>query len=113
MTSALDVVTEFGRRWAAHDLPGTLALIADDCVFDSTGPAPDGERCEGRAAISAAWNPIFDNTASVFEVEETIVADDRVVQLWTYSWGDGHVRGIDVFRVAGGLVVEKFSYVKG
>ena len=40
-------------------------------------------------------------------------AGDRVVQLWRYSWGHGHVRGIDVFRVANGLVAEKLSYVEG
>jgi hypothetical protein len=32
---------------------------------------------------------------------------------WRYAWGDGHVRGVDVFRVRGGLVAEKLSYVKG
>ena len=37
----------------------------------------------------------------------------RVVQRWRYSWVDGHVRGIDVFRVRDGLVSEKLSYVKG
>jgi ketosteroid isomerase-like protein len=113
MTEARSVVDAFGARWAAHDLAGTLALISDDCVFDATGPAPDGTRCVGPAEIRAAWSPIFENTVSVFTVEETIEAGDRVVQLWTYSWGDGHVRGVDVFRVRDGKVVEKFSYVKG
>ena len=113
MTTALSVVSAFGERWAAHDLDGTLALITDDCVFDATGPAPDGTRCVGPVAIRAAWLPIFENTDSVFTVERTIEAGDEIVQLWTYSWGDGHVRGIDVFRVRDGKVAEKLSYVKG
>lgn len=113
MTTPLDLVMEFGRRWAAHDLDATVALLTDDCLFDGTGPAPDGTRFVGRAAISEAWRPIFDDTRSVFEVEQTIDAGDRVVQLWTYRWADGHVRGIDVFRVSGGLIAEKLSYVKG
>ena len=107
------MVNAFGARWAAHDLEGALALITDDCVFDATGPAPDGTRCVGRAAIREAWQPIFDDSASEFVVEDTISAGDHIVQLWTYSWADGHVRGIDVFRVADGLVAEKLSYVKG
>ena len=41
------------------------------------------------------------------------VAGDRVVQRWCYSWDGGHVRGIDLFTVAGGKVTEKLSYVKG
>jgi hypothetical protein len=44
---------------------------------------------------------------------KTFCADDRVVQLWRYSWHGGHVRGVDVFRVRGGKVAEKLLYVKG
>ena len=51
--------------------------------------------------------------SSRFEPEETFAADDRVVQLWRYSWDGGHVRGVDVFRVRDGRVAEKLSYVKG
>ena len=48
-----------------------------------------------------------------FDAEEIIVMDDRAVVRWCYSWGSGHVRGIDLFRVRDGKVAEKFSYVKG
>ena len=90
-----------------------MALVADDCVFDSTGPAPDGLRHVGRDALRRAWQPIFDDTNARFEAEEIFSADDRVVQLWRYTWADGHVRGVDVFRVRDGKVAEKLSYVKG
>jgi ketosteroid isomerase-like protein len=110
---ALDVVEAFGAAWAAHDLEATLALTAENCVFDATGPAPDGVRHVGRAAIRRAWQHIFDDTASRFEAEETFAAGDRVVQRWLYSWDGGHIRGVDLFRVAKGLVTEKLSYVKG
>ena len=110
---ALETVEAFGTAWAAHDLDATLALVTDDCVFDATGPAPDGARAVGKAAVRAAWQAIFADTASTFEAEETFAAGDRVVQRWRYSWGDGHVRGVDVFRVRDGLVAEKFSYVTG
>lgn len=110
---SLEAVRAFGAAWGAHDLEGCLALVTEDCVFDATGPAPDGSRCVGRAAIRTAWQPIFDDSASRFEEEEIFVAGDRVVQLWRYSWDGGHVRGVDVFRVRDGKVAEKFSYVKG
>ncbi len=112
-TSALAVVTAFGDAWAAHDLDATLALITDDCIFEATGPAPDGVRHVGPGAIRKAWHEIFDDTNSVFEAEDTFVADDRVVQRWRYSWDGGHVRGVDLFKVLDGLVAEKLSYVKG
>lgn len=110
---ALDVVSAFGEAWSDHDLESTLALVTDDIVFDATGPAPDGKRHEGRDAARIAWRPIFDDDSSHFETEEVFAAGDRVVQRWRYSWVDGHIRGVDLFRVQGGLVAEKLSYVKG
>jgi len=110
---AMAVVEQFGTAWAGHDLDGALAMVTDDCVFDSTGPAPDGVRSVGPAAIRAAWQPIFDDADSVFEAEETFAAGDRIVQRWRYSWNGGHVRGVDLFRIRDGKVSEKLSYVKG
>ena len=109
----IEVVERFGAAWADHDLDAALEMVTDDCVFDATGPAPDGIRHVGRAAIRRAWQAIFDDASSRFEPEETFAADDRVVQLWRYCWVGGHVRGVDVFRVREGKVAEKFSYVKG
>jgi len=110
---ALAVVEAFGVAWAGHDLDTAVAMLTEDCVFDATGPAPDGIRHVGPAAIRRAWQPIFDDAASQFEAELTFAADDRVVQLWRYSWVGGHVRGVDVFRVRDDKVAEKLSYVKG
>jgi ketosteroid isomerase-like protein len=107
------VVERFGAAWAAHDLDAALAMLAPECVFDATGPAPDGAVSKGHEEIRTAWQPIFDDTASRFEAEETFAAGDRVVQRWRYEWDGGHVRGVDVFRVRDGKVAEKLSYVKG
>jgi ketosteroid isomerase-like protein len=107
------VVDTFAAAWAGHDLDTALSMLTDDCVFDATGPPPDGTRCVGRDAIRALWRPIFDDVTSTFEVEATIDAGDHVVGLWRYSWADGHIRGVDVFHVRDGLIAEKLSYVKG
>jgi ketosteroid isomerase-like protein len=109
----LKVVEAFGMAWADHDLDAALAMITDDCVFDATGPAPDGTRWVGVDAIRAVWAPIFDDPNSRFEAEETFQADDRVVQRWRYIFEGGHIRGADLFRVRDGKVAEKLSYVKG
>ena len=109
----IEVVASFGDAWGAHDLDATLALVTEDCVFESTGPAPDGERHVGKAALRRAWQPIFADADADFEVEEVVAQGDRVTQRWRYSWGDGHVRGVDVFTVRDGLVAAKLSYVKG
>ena len=108
-----DLIARFNDAWGDHDLDATLALCADDVVFDSTGPSPDGERHEGKDAVRAAWKPIFDDADAAFTAEDAFPAGDRYVQRWRYEWGDGHVRGVDVFRIRDGKVAEKLSYVKG
>jgi len=90
-----------------------MSLTTTDVVFDATSPAPDGQRCVGQDAVRAAWQPIFDDPRSHFGVESSFVAGERLVQLWRFDWGDGHVRGVDVIRVVDGLIAEKLSYVKG
>ena len=107
------LIARFNLAWSRHDLAAALALISEDCVFESTGPAPDGQRSVGKAAIRAAWQPIFDDASSQFTVEEFFTAGPRVVQRWRYDWDGGYVRGVDVMTVAGGLVTAKLSYVKG
>jgi ketosteroid isomerase-like protein len=107
------VVEAFGAAWAEHDLDAALALVTDDCVFDATGPAPDGVRHVGPDAIRQAWQAIFDDASARFETEETFAAGDRVIQRWLYRWDGGHIRGVDLFRVQDGKVSEKLSYVKG
>ena len=108
-----EVVAAFGEAWGGHDLDAAVDMLTDDCVFDATGPAPDGVRHVGRDEIRAAWKAIFDDVGSRFEAEATFACGDRVVQLWRYTWADGHVRGVDVFRVDGARIAEKLSYVKG
>ena len=109
----LEVVGRFGAAWADHDLEAAVALVTDDCVFDTTEPAPDGTRYVGKAAIRRAWTPIFEDPSSRFDAEETFAAGDRVIQRWRYTWAGGHVRGVDLFRVRDDKVAEKLSYVKG
>lgn len=107
------LLAAFGGAWDDHDLDAALALTTEDCVFESTGPAPDGVRSVGHDAVRAAWAPIFADEHAHFDGEELIISGDRVVQCWTYRWADGHVRGVDVFRIRDGKVAEKLSYVKG
>jgi taurine dehydrogenase small subunit len=110
---AVALVEQFGAAWAAHDLEAALSYLSSDCLFDATGPAPDGASHVGHERIRQAWTPIFADPSSTFEPEETFGSGDRVVQRWRYAWDGGHVRGVDLFKVSGGRITEKLSYVKG
>ena len=84
------------------------------CIRPSTGPAPDGQRHRGADAVRGVWERLFRaNPLARFAVEEQFAAGDRCVVRWRYDWGDGHVRGVDLFLVQDGRVAEKLSYVKG
>lgn len=106
------VVDAFNDAWNAHDLEAVLALMADDCAYESAQPGAHGARLVGVDALRAAWAPGFAQPSDTFTFEDIFVAGDRVVQLWCYGEGPGAVRGVDVMRVDGGKITEKFGYVK-
>jgi ketosteroid isomerase-like protein len=117
--ATIAAVERFNAAFDRHDVDGVMAAMTDDCVFENTSPAPDGERFEGQAAVRAVWERFFRSSPhATFTIEELFAAGDRCVVRWLYRWaGDdgrpGHVRGVDVFRVRDGKVAEKLSYVKG
>jgi ketosteroid isomerase-like protein len=109
-----EVLGAFSAAVAKQDVNAIMAVMTDDCVFENSGPAPDGERAEGQAAVRAVWERLFRTTPTgKFEHEEVFVTGDRAVTRWKATWDGGHVRGVDVFRVRDGKIAEKLSYMKG
>jgi ketosteroid isomerase-like protein len=96
-----------------------LALLTADTVFENTYPPPDGQRYAGLAAARAFWEDFLRAAREPrIEIEELFALGDRCVMRWTYHWRDaegrpGHVRGVDLYRLRGGQIAEKLSYVKG
>lgn len=108
------IIREFNSAFNNHDIDAVMALMTDDCIFENTFPAPDGTRHVGHTQVRLELgNFLKSSPLASFEEEELIACDDRCVVRWRYSWGEGHVRGVDVMRVQGGKVSEKLSYVKG
>ena len=108
------LLERFNRAVNAHDVAAMMALMSDDCVFENTYPPPDGERRVGQADVAAFWQQFFAAApAANFRIEELVAAGDRAFGRWVYSWGEGHVRGVDIFRLQDGKIAEKLSYVKG
>jgi ketosteroid isomerase-like protein len=117
--ATLAVIEHFNRVFNEHDVDAVMAAMTDDVVFENTYPPPDGERFKGQAAVRAFWERFFRSSPQAhFETEDIFAAGDRCAVRWRYTWTDaegrqGHVRGVDVFRVRDGKVCEKLSYVKG
>jgi ketosteroid isomerase-like protein len=117
--STTETVERFNEAFDGHDVDAVMALMTDDCVFESPYPPPDGVRYEGHEAVRSFWVEFFRSSPGArFEIEELFAAGNRCVARWLYRWVDergeaGHVRGVDVFRIRDGKVLEKLSYVKG
>ena len=117
--ATIAAIARFSEAFDRHDVDGVMANMTDDCIFENTSPAPDGERHVGQAAVRQFWEQFFTASPDAkFETEDSFAAEDRCTVRWCYRWIDadgqpGHVRGVDLFRVKDGKVAEKLSYVKG
>ena len=117
--AATRLVLEFNQAFNRHDVAGMMALMSEDCLFEDTQPAPDGAVYSGKDAVTRYWEAFFRQSPQArIEIEEIFGFGERCVMRWNYSWVDrdgevGHVRGVDIFRVRGGSIREKLSYVKG
>lgn len=111
---AIRVVLQFNDAFNQHDVPAMMALMSEDCLFENTSPTPDGTAYKGQADVGKFWESFFQESSQAhIEIEEIFGFGERCVMRWKYSWGSGHVRGVDIFKVRDGLITEKLSYVKG
>ena len=119
LESAMRVVLAFNEAFNRHDVPGMMALMSDDCIFENTSPAPDGTVYTGKEAVTQFWRDFFrESPHARIKIDEIFGLGNRCIMRWRYDWEDaagekGHVRGVDIFKVEEGFITQKFSYVKG
>lgn len=107
----------FVEAFNRHDGAAIGSLLSLDCVFESAGPPPLGIRYEGRSAVTRAVGEFFEsNPALQMAVEEVYGAGNRSVLRWKLtgivSFQPGR-RGVDLFTVNNGRIVEILAYAKG
>ena len=109
-----EIMRRFNEAFLRHDPSALESLVAENCVIEKVSPAPDGDRCVGREACVALWTAIATEPGTHFDLEEVFAARDRATIRWRYSSGEGRsVRGVNLMRVSGGVIVEAMGYVKG
>lgn len=117
--TAIRTALKFNEAFNRHDVAGMMKLMSDDCVFENTTPAPDGTVYRGKDAITQFWQEFFRQSPQArIQIEEIFGLGFRCIMHWRYEWVDaagekGHVRGVDIFKLKDGLIIEKLSYVKG
>ncbi len=119
LEAGVRLVIAFNDAFNRHDVAGMMQFMSDDCIFENTDPAPDGTVYAGKEAVTQFWQSFFrESPKAHIEIEEIFGFGLRCVMRWQYQWTDeagtqGHVRGVDVFKIKDGLICEKLSYVKG
>ncbi|HTT76702.1 MAG TPA: nuclear transport factor 2 family protein [Candidatus Binataceae bacterium] len=109
-----ELMDRFNAVFLLHDPSALSGMIAEDCVIEKINPAPDGGRCAGRDACVALWSEIATAPGTRFDLEETYVMGDRAIIRWRLWRDDANsLRGVNLMRVRGGLIVEAMGYVKG
>ena len=110
-----EVIRRFNAAFQQHDAGALADLVAEDCVLENTGPAPNGARHVGREAALAVWTALASNPEINFDLEDVFVAADRAIIRWRLRRGeseDNSVRGVNLMRVRDGQIVEGMGYIK-
>lgn len=117
--SALRIVLAFNEAFNRHDTAGMVQLISDDCIFETSAPAPDGIVYAGKEAIRQYLTDFFRQSPQAhMEIEDIFGLGLRCVARWRYEWVGAagerkHIRGVDIFQVKNGSICERLSYQKG
>ena len=77
--ATLAAVQRFNDAFNRHDVAGIMAGMTDDCVFDNTRPAPDGQRFEGQAAVRP-FRSVRSQERLVFQMSLYAVAVAQVTE---------------------------------
>jgi hypothetical protein len=110
-----EVIDRYDEAFRLHDPTLLDDLIADECVIEDTGPAPDGARHQGGPACLARWSELAADKALSFSTEPADIIGDLAVAPWVLRWGTADnewVRGVNLIRVRDGRIVEARGYVK-
>jgi ketosteroid isomerase-like protein len=118
LESGIRTVLAFSEAFNRHDLAAMLNLVCEDCVLETSSPAPDGGVYKGKASITQYWQDFFAQKADAhLKIEETNGLGFRCVALWRLDWIDAsgqplHLRGIDIFIVQNNQISQHLSYSK-
>jgi hypothetical protein len=84
--STIRIALAFNEAFNRHDVAGMMQLMSEDCVFENTYPAPDGEAYAGKEAVTQFWQDFFRNSPHAhIEIEEIFGAGLRCIMRWRYT----------------------------
>ncbi len=102
--SALRSALAYYQALNNHDIAAMVRLVARDCTFECSNPAPDGNVYKGEAAISQYWQNLFSHFPQFqVDIEDVYGFGKSCLVHWRCCWLDSAgeektVRGVDLFR---------------
>ena len=109
MNATAPVIDQCNTAFLERAPERLVDLIADDCVMEGTGPAPDGNVWTGYDGCLAGWQGLATDPSIRFEVGH--VDGDRAV-IRSRVTGAQNYRGVNLMRVRDGKIVEALGYGK-
>ena len=85
----------FSAAFGSGDVDAIMARMTDDCVFESTGPEPDGQHHDGLDAVRAVWERLFDEARDPKFVDPSVTGhrstnDDHPLNPFRAERSDPH-----------------------
>jgi ketosteroid isomerase-like protein len=111
MSDTATVIDQYNAAFLERAPEKLADLIADDCVMEGVGPAPDGNIWKGYEECLAGWQGLATDPSIRFEVEHVDVDVDRAVIRWRINGAENY-RGVNLMRVRDGKIVEALGYGK-
>lgn len=116
--SAIRVALAFNEAVNRQDVANIIQLVSDDCVFETSTPAPDGTVYAGPEAISHFLQKFFHKYPQAhIKIEDIYGFGHRCNMHWRREWLDEAgqsqaIRGVTIFQEKNGVICEILSYVK-
>ncbi len=106
------------KAYNAHDVAAMIQLMSENCIVETSAPAPDGIVYSGKEAVTKFWQDFFHESPHAnIKIEDVYGLGKRCIARWKCTWVDSdgkqqQVRGAEIFRTKDGLICEQLSYVK-
>ena len=111
MTDTAAVIDQYNAAFLERAPEKLVDLIADDCVMEGTGPAPDGNVWTGYDECLAGWQGLASDPAIQFMVEHVDIDGAWAVIRWRIT-GTENYRGVNLMRLPDGKIIEALGYGK-
>lgn len=117
-SQTVEFITRFEESFNTGDIDALMDAMTDDTVFEHVAPpALSFGRYEGHAAVRAAWESLpAPFPRCHFRVDDVFASGDRCTCRYTLTYdnamgGRESRAGVDVFRLRGGRICEKLTYL--